>query len=75
MDLPLLRHALQFSDIGLRFELVFVVLLLCYLVFWLFQKMLPHLLFGDDSEYAGYIYNAMGVVFSLVFAFVTVLVW
>lgn len=75
MDLPLLRHALQVSDIGLRLELVIVVLSLCYLVFWIFQKVLPNFLFGDDSQYAGYIYNAMGVVFSLVFAFVTVLVW
>jgi hypothetical protein len=75
MDLPLVRYALQVSDIGLRLELVVVVLSLCYLVFWLFQKVLPNFLFGDDSQYAGYIYNAMGVVFSLVFAFVTVLVW
>jgi hypothetical protein len=75
MDLPVLREALEFSGIGLRLELIILVLSLCYLVFWLFQKVFPNALFGEDSEYAGYIYNAMGVVFSLVFAFVTVLVW
>jgi hypothetical protein len=75
MDLPLLRYVLEFSDIGLRIELSFIVLSLCLIVFWVFQKAFPNFLFGEDSEYAGYIYNAMGVVFSLVFAFVTVLVW
>lgn len=75
MDLPLLRHALELSDIGLRVELTIVVLSLCYIVFLVFQKVFPNFLFGEDSEYAGYIYGAMGVVFSLVFAFVTVLVW
>ena len=75
MDLPLLRHILEFSDIGLRLALIALVLSLCYLVFWIFQKILPGSLFSEESEYAGYIYNAMGVVYSLVFAFVTVLVW
>ncbi len=75
MDLPILRYVLEFSDIGLRTTLVAVVLILCYLVFWIFQKLIPGSLFGEDSQYAGYIYNAMGVVYSLVFAFVTVLVW
>ena len=75
MDLPILRQALQLSGVDLRLELIVIVLSLCYLVFWIFQKQFPNALFGEDSEYAGYIYNAMGVVFSLVFAFVTVLVW
>jgi hypothetical protein len=75
MDLPLLRYALEFSDIGLRIQLSFAVLSICFIVFWIFQKAFPNVLFGEDSEFAGYIYNAMGVVFSLVFAFVTVLVW
>lgn len=75
MSLSLLRFALETSDIGLRLELIFVVLTTCLTVFFIFQKLLPFCLFGEDSEYAGYIYNAMGVVFSLVFAFITVLVW
>jgi hypothetical protein len=75
MDLPVLRYLLDTSDIGLRFELVAIILSICYLVFWFFQKVMPHFLFGEDAQYAGYIYNAMGVVYSLVFAFVTVLVW
>jgi hypothetical protein len=75
MDLPLLRYLLISYDVGLRFELLVIILLICFLVFWLSQKVFPNFLFGEDSEYAGYIYNAMGVVFSLVFAFVTVLVW
>jgi len=75
MDLPLLRFALSYPGIDLRIALVVFVLLLCFSAFWLFQKIFPHLLFGEDAPYAGYIYNAMGVVFSLVFAFVTVLVW
>ncbi len=75
MDLPLLRFALEFPDFGLRIALSFGVLSVCLITFWIFQKLFPNVLFGEDSEYAGYIYNAMGVVFSLVFAFVTVLVW
>ena len=75
MDLPLLRYALEFSDVSLRIEISFIVLSLCFIVFWFFQKLFPNLLFGEDSEFAGYIYNAMGIVYSLVFAFVTVLVW
>ncbi len=75
MNLPLLRFALEASDIGLRIELIFIVLSFCFAVFFFVQKFFPSLLFGEDSEYAGYIYNAMGVVFSLVFAFITVLVW
>jgi hypothetical protein len=75
MNHPLLRLALDASDIGLRLELIFAVLSVCFAVFFIFQKILPFFLFGEDSEYAGYIYNAMGVVFSLVFAFITVLVW
>jgi hypothetical protein len=75
MDLPVLRYLLISYDVGLRFELLAIILVICFFVFWFFQKFFPALLFGDDSEFAGYIYNAMGVVFSLVFAFVTVLVW
>ena len=75
MSLPLLRIALEASDVGLRLELIAVVLTVCLTVFFIFQKLLKKCLFGEDSEYAGYIYNAMGVVFSLVFAFITVLVW
>jgi hypothetical protein len=75
MDFPLLRFALTYPGLELRLAIIIFVLLLCFSAFWIFQKILPHLLFGEDSEYAGYIYNAMGVVFSLVFAFVTVLVW
>lgn len=75
MSLSLIRFALETSDVGLRLELIFVVLTACLTVFFIVQKLLPFCLFGEDSEYAGYIYNAMGVVFSLVFAFITVLVW
>jgi hypothetical protein len=75
MDLPLLRYLLDSSTIGLRLEISFIVLSLCFIVFFIFQKLFPKILFGEDSEYAGFIYNAMGIVYSLVFAFVTVLVW
>ena len=75
MDLPIIRLALTFPGLDLRLELIIFILLVCFSAFWIFQKLLPHFLFGEDSQYAGYIYNAMGVVFSLVFAFVTVLVW
>jgi hypothetical protein len=75
MNLPLLRLALESSDIFLRLEISFAVLSICFLVFFIFQKMLPNFLFGEDAVYAGFIYNAMGVVFSIVFAFITVLVW
>ena len=74
-DFPLLRFILPASGVELRFAIIGFILALCFSAFYVFQKVLPHLLFGEDSEYAGYIYNAMGVVFSLVFAFVTVLVW
>jgi hypothetical protein len=73
--LPLLRFILDSSDIMLRIQLSCIVLSLCFLVFLFFQKISPKYLFGDDGPYAGYIYNAMGVVFSLIFAFITVLVW
>lgn len=75
MNLPLLRFILDTSDYMLRLELIAIVLSLCYLVFYFFQMISPKYLFGDDAPYAGYIYNAMGVVFSIVFAFITVLVW
>ncbi|QWE11932.1 DUF4239 domain-containing protein [Polynucleobacter sp. AP-Titi-500A-B4] len=75
MDLPILRYLLTSYDVALRFELTLIILITCFVVFWISQKVFPGILFGEDSEYAGYIYNAMGVVFSLVFAFVTVLVW
>lgn len=75
MDHYLLRLALNSPDYLLRYELTFTVLSVCFVVYFVFQKFLPSYLFGEDSEYAGYIYNAMGVVFSLVFAFITVLVW
>ena len=75
MNLPLLRFILDTSDYMLRLELIVIVLSLCYLVFYFFQMLSPKYLFGDDAPYAGYIYNAMGVVFSIVFAFITVLVW
>ena len=75
VDLPLLRFMLDSSDIMIRIQLTCIVLSLCFLVFYFFQKISPKYLFGDDDQYAGYIYNAMGVVFSLIFAFITVLVW
>ncbi len=75
MNMTLLRLSLNTSDIILRLELSFAVLSICFLVFFIFQKFLPNFLFGEDAQYAGYIYNAMGVVFSIVFAFITVLVW
>jgi hypothetical protein len=40
-----------------------------------FKRKAPQFLFKDDSLYAGFIYNAMGVVYSIIFAFITVLVW
>jgi hypothetical protein len=75
MDHYLLRFALSTPDFLLRYEIILAVLTICFSVYFLCQKLLPFCLFGEDSEYAGYIYNAMGVVFSLVFAFITVLVW
>lgn len=75
MDHYLLKFALNSPDYLLRYEIIFAVLSVCFLVYFIVQKFLPFCLFGEDSEYAGYIYNAMGVVFSLVFAFITVLVW
>jgi hypothetical protein len=75
MNLSLLRLSLESSDIVLRLELSLAVLCICLLVFYIFQKLLPNFLFGEDAQYAGYIYNAMGVVFSIMFAFITVLVW
>ena len=57
MDMPLVRLALDTSDVGLRLELIVVVLSLCYSVFFIFQKLFPNYLFGEDSEYAGYIYT------------------
>ena len=75
MDHPLLRNALELSDIGLRTEITLAVLFFCFIVFLIFQKLFSSYLFNDDSEHAGYIYNAMGIVYSLAFAFVTVLVW
>ncbi len=75
MHFPLLRFLLDSSDYMLRIQLTLIVLSLCFLVFYFFQKISPKYLFGDDGPYAGYIYNAMGVVFSIAFAFITVLVW
>ena len=75
MEFPLLRFLLDSSDIMLRIQLTCIVLSLCFLVFYFFQKISPKYLFGDDGPYAGYIYNAMGVLFSIIFAFITVLVW
>jgi hypothetical protein len=56
-------------------QLSFITLSICLIVFYFFQKVSPKYLFGNDGPYAGYIYNAMGVVFSVLFAFITVLVW
>jgi hypothetical protein len=75
MEFSLLRYLLNSSEIMLRLQLSCIVLSLCFLVFLFFQKISPKHLFGDDGPYAGYIFNAMGVVFSLIFAFITVLVW
>ena len=75
MDFPLLRLALQHSDWVLLLLLGVFVLSICYSIYWVFQKLIPQYRFGKDSEFAGYIYNAMGIIYSLVFAFVTVLVW
>jgi hypothetical protein len=59
----------------LRLQLIFVIVAISLIVFYFFQKVSPKYLFGNDGPYAGYIYNAMGVVFSVLFAFITVLVW
>jgi len=76
LNLPLLRFLLGLSDMGLRLALVVLVLSVCFAFYYLFQLIFRKYLFNrDHSSYAGYIYNAMGVVFSLVFAFITVLVW
>ena len=75
MDFPLLRLALQHSDWVLLLMLGVFVLSICYSIYWVFQKLIPEYRFGKDYEFAGYIYNAMGIIYSLVFAFVTVLVW
>lgn len=75
MNFPFLRFLLDSSDLALRAQLILIVLSLCFLVFYFFQKISPKYLFGEDGPYAGYIYNAMGVVFSIIFAFITVLVW
>lgn len=75
MQFPILRFLLDSSDYMLRIQITFIVLSFCFLAFYFFQKISPKYLFGDDGPYAGYIYNAMGVVFSIVFAFITVLVW
>lgn len=75
MDHSLLRFALNTPEYLLRYEIIFAILTICFSVYFIFQKYLPFCLFGEDSEYAGYIYNAMGVVFSIIFAFITVLVW
>jgi len=75
MDFPLLRLALQHSDWALLLHLGVFVLSICFVIYWIFQKLIPEYRFGKDYEFAGYIYNAMGIIYSLVFAFVTVLVW
>jgi len=75
MDFPFLRFALQHSDWVLLLLLGVFVLSICYSIYWVFQKLIPEYRFGKDYEFAGYIYNAMGIIYSLVFAFVTVLVW
>jgi hypothetical protein len=75
MDHSLLRFVLNSPEYLLRYEIIFAVLTVCLSVYYIFQKFLPSCLFGEDAAYASYIYNAMGVVFSLVFAFITVQVW
>lgn len=75
MSFPFLRILLDSSDVALRVQLTALILSLCFLVFYFFQKISPKYLFGDDGPYAGYIYNAMGVIYSILFAFITVLVW
>jgi hypothetical protein len=59
----------------LRIQLGGIVLFICLIAFYFFQKKVPQFLFSDDSLYAGFIFNAMGVVYSIIFAFITVLVW
>ena len=75
MNYAFLRFLLDSSEFMLRLQLIGIVLFLCFLVFYFLQKIVPQYLFGDDSAYGGYIYNAMGFVFSIIFAFITVLVW
>jgi hypothetical protein len=75
MNFPFLRLLLDSSEIMLRIKLGGIVLFICLLVFYFFQKKAPQFLFSEDSLYAGFIYNAMGVVYSIIFAFITVLVW
>lgn len=74
-NFPVLRLLLESSEIMLRLQLAGIVLSVCLLAFYFFQKKAPQFLFSDDSMYAGFIYNAMGVVYSIIFAFITVLVW
>jgi hypothetical protein len=74
-NFPFLRLLLDSSDIMLRIQLGAIVLSICLLAFYFFQKKARQFLFSDDSLYAGFIYNAMGVVYSIIFAFITVLVW
>ncbi len=75
MSFPILRMMLDSSDLALRLQIITIILCFCFLVFYFFQKISPKYLFGDDGPYAGYIYNAMGVIYSILFAFITVLVW
>lgn len=75
MSFPILRMMLDSSDFALKVQIITIILSFCFLVFYFFQKISPKYLFGDDGPYAGYVYNAMGVVYSILFAFVTVLVW
>ena len=75
MDFPFLRFALQHSDWVLRVLMEVFVLSICYSVYLVFQKLIPEYRFGKDYEFAGYIYSAMGMIYGLVFAFVTILVW
>lgn len=75
MNFPFLRFLLDSSELMLRLQLVGIILFITFFAFYFFQKIVPQYLFSDDSLYAGFIYNAMGVVYSIVFAFITVLVW
>ena len=74
-NFPFLRLLLDSSEVMLRIQLSGIVLSICFLALYFFQKKAPQFLFKDDSMYAGFIYNAMGVVYSIIFAFITVLVW
>lgn len=75
MNFPFLRFLLDSTELVLRLQLMGIVLFITFFAFYFFQKIVPQFLFSDDSLYAGFIYNAMGVIYSILFAFITVLVW